>query len=86
MRGSFAVSPADVWAVGDYAPGQGVVASSQHWDGTRWLQLITPHPSQQSALYGVVALAANDAWAVGQFTPPAQNSYPLIMHSNGVCP
>jgi hypothetical protein len=49
-------SSGDVWAVG--AQGD----KALHWDGTSW-SIVPVAPG--AALYGVQALAADDAWAVG---------------------
>jgi hypothetical protein len=62
-----AVSTSDVWAVGF-----GINKSNkseqliEHWDGKNWT--ITPNPTisqDSSALNGVAAISAHDAWAVG---------------------
>ncbi|MGI8587363.1 MAG: S-layer homology domain-containing protein [Chloroflexia bacterium] len=60
--------PDDLWAVGDaidYAAGQGG-ALVLHWDGAAWSLVPSPGlgPSYTS-LWGVVALAGHDVWAVG---------------------
>ena len=68
-----AVSANDVWAVGG-APNDGQVDSRavlMHWNGAAWS--LTPEPPE-TALWsstgrtGVTAVAANDVWAVGQFS------------------
>ncbi|MBT2207784.1 hypothetical protein [Actinomadura sp. NEAU-AAG7] len=61
--------PSDAWAVGRRgAPpaGKNFVTQIQHWDGVSWN--ITPSPEfrgRYAALWGVAALAPDDAWAVG---------------------
>jgi len=72
-------SPRDVWAVGFRAIQQGEHVTFapliEHWDGSRWsLNLNIPGQS----LYGVKAIAPNDAWAVG--TDGAQQ---IILHWDG---
>lgn len=52
----------DIWAVGSFGSGNTAQPLILHWDGLAWS--ITPSPPN-GILYGVVALAANDAWAVG---------------------
>ncbi len=66
----------DVWAVGG--------AWIQHWDGTAWT--ISPRPSVLASngyLNGVVALAHNDAWAVGVYTDSSNARRTLVLHWDG---
>ena len=74
-KGSFrlvdisAASTNDVWAVGSRA-GNGDASKSltEHWDGTRWTVIPSPNTDEQystNSLYGVSALSATDARAVG---------------------
>jgi hypothetical protein len=72
-------SPKDVWAVGfraipdgehvDFAP------LIEHWDGRQWS--VNPIVPGQS-LYGVQAIAPNDAWAVG-----TDGARQIILHWDG---
>src|SRR5205085_975184 len=62
-----AVSPSDVWAVGNYE-----AAGFNHprplierWDGSSWTRVSTPTGDGYSHLYGVAAVSSNDVWAVG---------------------
>jgi hypothetical protein len=74
----------DAWAVGDN--GGGTLAI--HWNGTKWAAVETPDnlgegPNQLNA---VVALAPDNAWAVGYSTPGlAEQSatLTLILHWDG---
>lgn len=64
LYGLAAVSPSDVWAVGQwfsYSP-YGHGALIEHWNGTTWSKI--PNPATTS-LYAVTALASNNVWAVG---------------------
>ena len=63
-----AVSPDNVWAVGDQeAPGGPFETLAEHWDGHTWSVVPTPDPgSAGNHLYGVSAVGPNDVWAVGQ--------------------
>lgn len=77
----------DVWAVGSSHNGSAPARTLiQHWDGTRWSIVPSPSPdSQLNELYGVAALSANNAWAVG-YRGGSQNSTPLetlILHWDG---
>lgn len=64
LYGVAAVSPSDVWAVGqwsNYSP-YGHGALIEHWNGTTWSKV--PNPAT-TGLYAVTALASNNVWAVG---------------------
>lgn len=87
-----ALNPSDVWAVGLKAPG---LSSGQvlvkHWNGAAWKVVSAPYsPSWDSSTFtGVSALAANDVWAVGNFTylggtPPHIINSSVIEHFDGV--
>ena len=61
-----AVSPSDVWAVGDFAgPGGGAQTQIAHWDGTSWTSQAVTVATGTSYLWSVDAISANDIWAVG---------------------
>ena len=54
----------DVWAVGINYPG--AQAITMHWDGVKWATVPVPGIGLSgSTLEGVIALAPDDAWAVG---------------------
>src|SRR2546430_17741272 len=63
------LSSTDVWAIGQWHRFAGTDynhALVEHWDGTSWTAIQTPHPSLPiSILFGVAALSSNDVWAVG---------------------
>jgi hypothetical protein len=62
-----ASSANDVWAVGSHSnSGSYSQALVEHWDGTSWSVIPAASvPGENSGLFGVVALAPNDVWAVG---------------------
>jgi hypothetical protein len=64
-----AISPADVWAVGLWRPGNGTTVAqplTEHWNGNGWTIVPTPlAPNTSTPLYGVGASGSNDVWAVG---------------------
>lgn len=70
-------STSDVWAVGWQVESQGAAAETliAHWDGHAW----STTDSIPGALRGVLALSANDAYAVG-----GSPNGPLILHWDGV--
>lgn len=89
LNGIAALAPNNVWAVGYYenfldAAGRNVSRQPLllHWNGSKWS--IIPGPSfipQNGVLNGITALSAQDIWAVGALTTPANTA--LIEHWNG---
>lgn len=87
LTGVATVATDDIWAVG-YAFSCTTFFLKpmvQHWDGVKWSVVRTPKlNTNENALFnGVVALAANDIYAVG--SQPAKNGavLTLIEHWNG---
>jgi WD40 repeat protein len=70
LYGVTARDPNDVWAVGSY--GNGPTDSkplTMHWDGAAWTVVPAADPGPGLAtLHAVVAVAPNDAWAVGTYS------------------
>jgi hypothetical protein len=83
-----AVSPTDIWAVGDVVGIRGVntvtATLAMHYNGTAWSVVSTPAFSQPTTLNGVAAISASNAWAVGNTvkTDGTTNSA-VIEHWNG---
>jgi hypothetical protein len=86
-----AVAADDVWAVGRYGNhdlGPLDQTLIEHWNGARWTVVPSPDPggsSNDDDLWGIAAVAASDAWAVGgvgSFLNP-QFSSPLTLHWDG---
>ena len=87
--GISAVSPIDIWAVGNaqrFATsgnprfGEAITA---HWDGSAWTLHVPPHPAgetQFDQLGGVAALPGGFAWAVGSSDAFATNGGAIIDH------
>ena len=83
-----AASANDVWAVGSSETGGAPTRTLiQHWNGTQWRIVPSPNPdSQLNELRGVVALSANNAWAIG-YRGGTRNETPLetlILHWDGI--
>ncbi len=81
-------SSSDIWAVGYTEPGSVDHPFAMHWNGTAWTVTKTPARGKgTNILYGVVAPAPNEAWAVGLSTPdapPAESvTLTLIEHWDG---
>lgn len=88
LYGVAAVSPNDIWAVGyyyDYA-----ISRPQtlilHWDGATWAVVPSPSPGAENYLRGVVAVSANDVWAVGYYSTYSigSGSRTLTLHWDGI--
>jgi len=84
-----AVSPDDIWMVGAMdALNGGTWTLTMHWDGTNWTQVPSPNqPTPTGSFYSqgldaVVAIAANDVWAVGYYRV-GSTPHPLVLHWNG---
>ena len=88
--------PNDVWAVGystTLIPGGNGVDGSRHtltlhWNGTSWSVVPSPDPLAAAAnvvnqLNSVIAIAPNDAWAVGYSVSGSNPYQTLTMHWNG---
>jgi hypothetical protein len=86
LLGASARTSTDAWAVGEQFGGAGQAPPppvSYHWNGTAWSLVPTPTLGVSSALRGVSASTATDAWAVG-FSVLGRRSYGTLMeHWNG---
>jgi len=69
LQGVADISPTEAWAVGGTNANSttGVSQLIEHWDGTQWS--LFPGPvfgsTDETYLYGLTAISANDIWAVG---------------------
>lgn len=66
----------DVWAVGGTDSGTLI----EHWNGKQWSIVSSPSPTGNDYLLGVVVLASNNVWAVGD---RSSNDQALIIHWDG---
>jgi hypothetical protein len=83
FRSIDALSPTDVWAVGESENLGASETLIQHWDGASWTVVPSPNRSpEENELHGVSALSPTDIYAVGVF---AENevAHPLAAHWNG---
>lgn len=85
-----AAGPNDVWVVGAWAgTGSGSYRTLvEHWNGIAWKILPSPDPRDSDRLFGVTALSAKDAWAVGSYVVPRPGrrfspERTLVLHWNG---
>jgi hypothetical protein len=84
LAGASADSPNDAWAVGFFETG-GIVNLSMHWNGATWSSVPVPNVGTgTNQLNAVLALAPDNAWAVGLSTPTLHaNTLNLIEHFDG---
>lgn len=80
LSGVAALSPSDIWAVGkvETMPTYSPLSVIEHWNGTQWTRIPPPTPNTSSGFTGVVAVAANDVWAVG-----SSEAHPLAERWDG---
>ena len=85
LFGTAALSDSDVWAVGEQQATDGRFGSLiEHWNGSAWQVVSSPDPgSSGNHLYGVLALAPDDVWAVGQRNDAGSPDHELIVHWDG---
>jgi hypothetical protein len=79
-----AVSPKDVWAVGNFLPDtagsnpDATLTLAAHFDGSRWTSTPTPNTGPNyNTLFGVAAVPGK-AWAVGVSLDSGYNAHSLI--------
>lgn len=66
LQGVSALSPTDAWAVGSVQTPSRARPLAEHWDGRAWHEVKTPTDGRHIRLLrDVVAVAHDDAWAVG---------------------
>ncbi|HEY6291927.1 MAG TPA: hypothetical protein VI455_10260 [Terriglobia bacterium] len=87
LFGASADATNDAWAVGFSGfENESSSTVTVHWDGTEWAIVSSPNVGQgANQLNAVLALAPDDAWAVGFSTPvPQAATLTLIEHWDGV--
>jgi hypothetical protein len=81
-----AIAPNNVWAVGFGTTGKDPNIRStsliEHFDGTSWSIIASPVPPGAS-LAGIVAISANDVWAVGSVLGTTKVDRTLTLHFDG---
>jgi Phosphoesterase family len=85
MFGASALSPSDVWVVGDQEGGDNVFETlAEHWNGSTWSVIPTPDPGPAgNHLYAVDAVSPDNVWAVGQQLGRQAPDQGLVEHWNG---
>jgi len=87
LGGVSALSPADVWAVGNFinlGSGPSFKTLVLHWNGTKWARVASPNPSRQAdTLSSVSAVSPSDVWAAGVAVKGSNYIETLILHWDG---
>jgi hypothetical protein len=88
LNGITALSPSDVWAVGESGPnvnsnGAAAATLTEHWNGSAWSVVPSPSPNVNAYLNGVTARASNDVWTVGFMIPSYGVQQTLTEHWDG---
>jgi len=84
LNGITAVSPTDIWAVGNGGVNP-IKPLTAHWNGTAWTYATNPALQTDYAfLKGVTALATDNVWAVGYFTDQAGIDHNLVERWDGI--
>src|SRR5436190_4900388 len=74
----------ELWGVGYYVFNYWLPLI-EHWDGTEWQVVASPNiQAANHYLYGVTAVAPNDAWGVGLYEPQGGGNRTLILHWDGI--
>jgi hypothetical protein len=87
LNGVAVLSACNVWVVGytrDSVRGERTLI--EHWDGTSWTVVSSPHPSTGSMLNSVRAISPTSIWAVGELNrskSPGSTRKTLILHYDG---
>ncbi|MBV8607192.1 MAG: hypothetical protein JO034_06995 [Singulisphaera sp.] len=74
LSGVSGTSSGDVWAVGSDGRSTADQVQILHWNGQTWSAVTAPSPGLEPFLSSVVALAPNNAWAVGSTFLPINSS------------
>jgi hypothetical protein len=88
LQGVTAISPNDIWAVGErenaLPGGASYLTLAEHYNGHSWTAVPAPNPgSAQNNLAAVAAAGPDDVWAVGHQTESNYAGSTLIEHWNG---
>ena len=75
------LSPTNVWAVGQQTNSS--LSQIQHFNGSKWTVVASPHFKSGEALNSLKAVSANSIFAVGNSFDSLGNRVPLVEHFNG---
>jgi len=85
LFGASALSPSDVWTVGDQEGRNGKFETlAEHWDGSSWSVVPAPDPgSTGNHLYAVDAVSPDNVWAAGMQLSGDSPDRGLVEHWDG---
>jgi hypothetical protein len=85
LFGASALSPSDVWVVGDQEGRDHVFRTlAEHWDGSSWTVVPTPNPGPNGdLLYAIQAVSPDNVWAAGQQLGGDSPDQGLVEHWDG---
>jgi len=85
LFGASALSPSDVWVVGDQEGRDGKFETlTEHWDGSSWTAIPSPDPgSSGNHLYAVDAVSPDNVWAAGMQLNGDSPDQGLVEHWDG---
>jgi hypothetical protein len=85
LFGATALSPSDVWVVGDQEGQNGRFETlAEHWDGSSWTVVPTSDPgSTGNHLYAVDAVSPDNVWAAGMQLNGDSPDQGLVEHWDG---
>jgi hypothetical protein len=83
LTGVTAVSPGNVWAVGQYFVGVNTKTLIEHWNGQSWKVVKSPNAGDVNSLNGVYAASGSNIWAVGSDASGSSSAQTLMEHWNG---
>ncbi len=83
LYGVAAISPGDVWAVGEQYTGNTQDTLVEHWDGSSWSVVPSPNPGSFNLLLGVSAVSSSDVWAIGEYSIGNGHTMNLTEHWDG---
>jgi hypothetical protein len=83
LRGVWAESANNAWAVGYYITAGNEQTLIMHWNGSTWSVVASPNDGVRNFLFGIDGISANDIWAVGFEITNASDMLALAIHWDG---
>lgn len=77
-----AVSPSDIWAVGNVSSATTPYPYVLHWDGSLWSHVVIPPAGVYTGVVDVLALSASEVW-VSAYRATTSGNLPVLLRFNG---